>query len=207
MVVYGMIVMKSAAITVLMMTLVSPALAQSAGDWRLGIGVQNIKFVENSGFLGNWQAKVADTTKAIFTGEYFIRDNIGVEFQATMPIKHIATDKDVQLLRATHFPISAMVLYRMKTTDRLTPFAGAGVAFSRFSDETAVDGSDVDIEIRDSLGLALAVGADFAISERHAIRTDIRWSDASAKVMADGTDVGKIRLNPTTVGVSYLVRF
>lgn len=199
--------MKAVVLTFLAMMIASPTLAQSAGDWRIGAGIKTTKFVEDSGMLSGQRARVKDFNGATITGEYFFRDDLGIEVQASIPFKQVASYEGTELGTTKYFPVSAMALYRLSTFENMTAFAGAGLGFAHFYDAASTQDPGSDIKIKDSWGVALAIGADFAINKHQAIRADMRWNEASAKVSADGTDIGQVRLNPTTLGISYLFKF
>ncbi|MEE4189652.1 MAG: OmpW family outer membrane protein, partial [Roseobacter sp.] len=67
-----------------------PALAQSQGDLTFGIGVGNVDPKSDNGSLagGALSVDVDDNTRPIFTVEYFIRDNLGVELLLATPFDH-----------------------------------------------------------------------------------------------------------------------
>src|SRR5690606_22602722 len=65
------------------------AMAQSAGDWTLGVGLHSVDPKSDNGTLaGTLRADVDDDIKPTITAEYFIRDNLGIEVLAAAPFKH-----------------------------------------------------------------------------------------------------------------------
>ena len=81
---------KLAALTLstALVALAAPALAQSQGDWTLGIGVGYLDPKSDNGTLAGAPATIDADTRPIFTAEYFIRDNLGIELLAATPFKH-----------------------------------------------------------------------------------------------------------------------
>lgn len=72
----------------------SPALAQSAGDWTIGIGAHQVDPKSGNGTLaGGLALDVDEDVRPTITAEYFIRDNLGIEVLAALPFEHdIAID-------------------------------------------------------------------------------------------------------------------
>ena len=69
----------------------APALAQSQGDWTLGIGVGYLDPKSDNGTVLGMDTTIDSDTRPIFTAEYFIRDNLGIELLAATPFKHDIT--------------------------------------------------------------------------------------------------------------------
>ncbi|MFP3648164.1 OmpW/AlkL family protein, partial [Paraburkholderia sp. SIMBA_054] len=67
-----------------------PALAQSKGDWTLGVGVHQVNPKSDNGRLvgGTLALDVDSDTKPTITGEYFVADNLGIEVLGALPFKH-----------------------------------------------------------------------------------------------------------------------
>ena len=84
---------KLAALTLstALVALAGPALAQSQGDWTVGFGVGYLDPKSDTGTLAGFDAEVDDDTRPIFTVEYFIRDNLGIELLASTPFEHDIT--------------------------------------------------------------------------------------------------------------------
>ena len=65
-----------------------PAFAQSAGSFTVGIGVHEVAPKSGNGTLtatplGNLSMDVGTNVRPTVTGEYFVRDNLGIEVIAT----------------------------------------------------------------------------------------------------------------------------
>lgn len=59
----------------------------------------------------------------------------------------------------------------------------------------------------DSWGVALNAGVDYAISEKSALRANLRWIDIDTDVTVGGANIGKVEIDPWIVGVSYVMKF
>lgn len=190
--------------------LASPALAQSQGEWTLGLGLANVNPKSDNGTLagGTVPVSIGDSTRPTVTAEYFIRDNLGVELLAALPFKHTIKSNGTEIGTVKHLPPVISLQYHFDATPQLKPFVGVGVNFTGFWDGNAkgpLDGAD--LQVKNSWGLAAHLGTDYWISEKSAIRADLRWIDIDSDVHLNGTRIGKVEIDPLVVGVSYIMKF
>ena len=190
--------------------LASPVLAQSQGEWRLGLGRANVNPKSDNGVLagGTVPTEIGDNTRPTITAEYFIRDNLGVQLLAALPFKHSIKSNGVEIGTVKHLPPVISLQYHFDATEQFKPFVGVGVNFTGFWDGDAkgpLSGSE--LRVKNSWGLAAHLGGDYWISDKAAIRADLRWIDIDADVTLNGADIGKVEVDPLVVGVSYVMKF
>lgn len=187
------------------LALAAPAVAQSQGDWTFGVGVAHVAPKSNNGTLAPGVARVGNETQLQFTGEYFIRDNIGIELLAATPFTHgINVDGVGYVGEAKQLPPTLSVNYHIPTNGKITPFVGVGINYTTFFEEKTALGT---LELDDSLGLALNLGADWQISDRGAMRFNVRYIDIDSDVTLNGAPIGTAEIDPIVAGVSYVHRF
>ncbi|MFS4582700.1 OmpW/AlkL family protein [Phaeobacter sp. C3_T13_0] len=188
--------------------LTSPTLAQpyshSRGDWTLGIGIANVNPKSDNGTLADAAAIIDDNTALTFTAEYFIRDNIGIELLAASPFEHDISLNGAYTATTKHLPPTLSVNYHFPTQTRFKPFVGVGINYTTFFEESSPAGV---ISLDDSVGLALNLGADWQISDRGALRVNVRYMDIETDVTLNGTTIGTAEIDPVTVGFGYVHRF
>jgi outer membrane protein len=183
----------------------APALAQSQGDILLGIGVGYVMPTDSYSGSGN-NLRADDNARPTLTFEYLIADNIGLEVLAATPFEH-----DIQLQgtgdigKTKHLPPTVSLQYHFTNTSSVTPFIGAGVNYTRFWDDRLNSGAPLKLD--DSWGFALHAGLDVAISEKAAIRTDVRYIDIETNASSGATQFGKVKIDPIVFGVSYVMKF
>lgn len=186
-------------------------LAQSAGDMTLGLGLGWVEPKSDTGALSNGtlETSVKGAARPTVTFEYFIKDNIGIEVLGALPFQHDISIAGLGLVGKTkHLPPVVSVQYHFPTQSKLTPFVGLGVNYTAFFDEEATGalaGSDLDLH--DSWGLAGHVGLDYAISEKAALRADLRYIDIDSDVYLNGAKIGTVNIDPVVAGVSYVMKF
>lgn len=189
---------------ILALAVATPAFSQSAGDWTVGLGFGYVSPKDDNGTLAGAPATVGDNTRPTITVEYFPWDNIGVELLAATPFKHSVSLAGTEVATVKHLPPTLSVVYHVPTAGKITPFVGAGLNYTAFFSEKSALGV---VKLDDSVGLALKAGVDFALSEKGALRTELRWMDIDSDVTLNGTAIGTAEIDPIVVGVSYVMKF
>lgn len=195
---------SSLALALLAGLAAGPALAQSAGDMTLGLGVGFVAPKSDNGILAGAAADIEDNARPTVTFEYFIRDNIGIEVLGALPFKHKVNVGGAFAGVTKHLPPTVSVNYHIPTGGAITPFVGLGVNYTTFFEERSALGK---LEIEDSFGLAAHVGMDYALTEKSALRMDLRYIDIDADVKLNGAKIGKVEVDPVVAGVSYIMKF
>ena len=194
----------------------SPALAQSAGSWTVGIGAHQVAPKSDNGTLvatplGNLNMDVGNNVRPTITAEYFIKDNLGVEVLAALPFQHDIDVVGVGKVGSTrHLPPTVSLQYHFGQ-GKVKPFVGLGVNYTRFfSTKTEGPIAGADLELSDSWGLAGHVGLDVQIGDKSAIRIDYRKIDIDTKAKLNGANLGtrnQVNIDPSVYGVAYVFAF
>lgn len=194
----------------------SPVFAQSAGTWTIGVGVHNVAPKSNNGTLvntplGNLKMDVSNNARPSVTGEYFLKDNLGLEVLAALPFEHDIDVVGVGKVGSTkHLPPTVSLQYHFGT-GKVRPFVGVGLNYTKFFSihtDGVLAGSKLDLS--DSWGLAGHVGVDFQVSEKAAIRIDYRKIDIDTDVKLNGANLGApntVNIDPSVYGVAYVFSF
>ncbi len=188
-----------------------PALAQSQGDWTLGIGAHQVDPKSDNGTLagGTLPLRIDSNVRPTVTFEYFVHQDLGVEVLAALPFEHDISVKGVGKVGSTkHLPPVVSLQYHFNSAGKLSPFVGAGINYTTFFSEKttgALAGSKLKLD--DSWGLAAHAGVDFALTERSALRVDLRWIDIDSKVKVNGSDLGTAHIDPLVYGLAYVMKF
>lgn len=193
------------ALTAALAAFSAPAFAQSQGDWTVGVGIGNVNPKSNNGTLAAQPATVDSNTRPIFTVEYFIRDNLGIELLAATPFSHTVTLSGTTTAgKVKQLPPTLSLNYHIPTNSKFTPFVGVGLNYTTFFDEQSALGT---LKLDDSWGVALNAGVDYAVSDRGAVRFNVRWIDIDSDVTLNGGNIGKAEIDPWVVSASYVHRF
>jgi len=194
----------------------APAMAQSKGEWTLGVGAHVVDPTSNAGDLngaalglGALPTKVDSDVKPTITFEYFIADNVGIEVLAALPFKHEISIAGVGTVAETkQLPPVVSLQYHFANSSKVTPFVGVGVNYTTFfgtDEKGALAGTKVKLE--DSWGVAAHAGLDFALSEKGALRVDVRWADIDTEVKVNGAKLGTAKIDPMVYGLAYVMKF
>lgn len=188
-----------------------PALAQSKGDFTVGIGAHQVNPASDNGALagGTLPLAIGSDVRPTFTGEYFIADGVGIEVLAALPFEH---DIDVRGVgnvgRTKHLPPTVSIQYHFNADGRVSPLLGVGLNYTAFFREDTTGAlAGTTLELDDSWGAALHAGVDFRVGDRDAIRVDARWMDIDTDVSVNGAAMGTANIDPLAYGVSWVRRF
>ena len=188
-----------------LVALSAPAFAQSQGDWTVGVGVGYVDPKSDNGTLAGFSTEVDSDVRPIFTVEYFIRDNLGIELLAATPFEHDVTlGGSVDAGSVKHLPPTLSLNYHFPTNSAWKPYVGAGLNYTTFFDEESPLG---DLKVDDSFGVALQAGLDYMVSDAGAVRLNVRWIDIDSDVSLNGTDIGTVEIDPWVFAASYVHRF
>lgn len=182
----------------------APAMAQSAGDMTLSFGLGIVDPKSDNGRLAGKNATIDDNIRPTIAFEYFVRDNIGIEVLGALPFKHSITIEGVGNAVTKHLPPTVSVNYHFPTGGKFKPFVGVGINYTTFFEEETSLG---ELKIDDSWGLAATIGADYALSDKRALRAELRYIDIDADVYLNGGYIGTAEIDPLVANVAYVVKF
>lgn len=182
----------------------APVLAQSQGDWTLGVGLGTVAPKSGNGTLAASPADIDNNTQLTLTVEYFVRDNLGIEILAATPFEHDIRLAGAYAGTAKQLPPTVSLNYHFPMKGSITPYVGIGFNYTTFFEETSPLGV---LALDDSFGIALQVGADFAISDRDAFRVNLRWIDIDSDAYLNGGYIGTAEIDPIVANIQYVHRF
>lgn len=195
---------SSLALAVALAAPCGAALAQSQGDMTFGIGVGYVAPDSNNGQLAGVDVDVGENARPIFTFEYFLRDNLGLELLAATPFKHSIALTGVGVAQTQHLPPTISLNYHFANASAWTPYVGLGLNYTTFFEENVALG---DLDIKDTFGLAAQIGVDYALSDSRSLRLNVRYIDIEADASLNGADIGTADIDPIVVGVTYVTKF
>jgi len=190
----------------LLMALASPALATEAGDWSFSVGVHSVDPASDNGTLadGAFEVDVASDWEPTITAEYFFSPNLGLEILASLPFDHDISLNGVEAGSTKHLPPTFTLQYHFDG-EKVSPFIGAGINYTLFFDQDTtgpLEGAELDLG--NSWGLTARAGLDFKLSDKQAIRVDVRWMDIDTDVSVNGDEVGTVDIDPIVYGIAYV---
>ena len=168
------------------------AMAYEAGDIILRAGVASVQPDESSSALKLDGTALAGTSAGVdnneqlgLTGTYMLTSNMGIGLLAATPFEHdiTANGLGVDAGSAKHLPPTLTLQYfPMDSASDFQPYVGIGINYTAFFDEKVdselegVLGSG-DLELDDSIGLALEAGVDYAFDEHWVLNAAVWYID------------------------------
>lgn len=188
-----------------LLALTTPAaMAQSKGDFTVGLGVGYVDPKSDNGTVAGSKLTIGGDTQPTLTVEYFLTDTLGVELLAATPFTHDLKLGGTNIGTVKELPPTLSLNYHIPTNTAFTPLVGLGLNYTTALD---VDSYLGNLTLDDSWGIAAHLGVDYAINETSAVRADVRWIDINMDAKLDGTPIGTADVDPWVFGVSYIMTF
>ena len=172
------------------------ALAYEAGDIIIRAGIASVQPDESSSALELNGTALAGTSAGVngdeqlgLTGTYMLTSNIGIGLLASTPFEHdinaSGLGAPIDAGSTKHLPPTLTVQYFfMEPSAAFQPYAGIGVNYTAFFDEGVDSELEVflgesggELELDDSIGLALEAGFDYAIDEHWVLNAAVWYID------------------------------
>ena len=168
---------------------------------------------------------VDNDTQLGLTIEYMFTSNWGLEVLAATPFEHTASGtgalNGLDIADVKHLPPTVSAVYHFNHGSAFRPYVGAGINYTVFFDEDLTGAADAafaglgltggDVNLDDSWGVALQVGADYQIGDKWWLNASVRWLDISTTAdikFDDGTRVsGDLDLDPFVYSIMIAYTF
>ena len=159
-------------------------------------------------------AETGNATTLLFTYERLFTPNVGLELVIGVPpkIKAKATGSVAFLgddvLSARNVAPTLILNYHFGSDgDRLRPYLGAGINYTKFTSVKSKLAPDV--KMSDSTGLVVQAGVDYAFDKTWGLFASVARVDTKSKLVAAGTTVltTEIDFRPVTYSFGLSYRF
>jgi len=141
---------------------------------------------------------------------YFFTPNVAAELILTYPQKHDLRSNGAKIGTLKHLPPTLLAQYHFTQFGKFKPYVGAGINYTRFSgvnfDPAVVAALNPSIK-KNSFGLALQAGFDYALDKNWSLNFDVKKVQIKTDVRSAGTRVGSFKVDPVLVGVGVGYRF
>lgn len=200
--------------SVLAVALVAPfAQAHQAGDIIVRAGAitvdphedTSVVKIDRGGLAGADQggkATLGSDTQLGLNFAYMVTDNIGIELLAASPFQHDVSIKGAGLGAANgklgtlkHLPPTlSLVYYPMAPTSSFQPYAGAGINYTWFFDESvgsrASDAGFDNFRVNNSWGWAAQIGMDYMLTDQIMLNAQVRYIEIDTQAYVDHPGLG-----------------
>jgi len=186
-----------------------PASAHEGGTWiaRAGVGTvqpesKNLD-LSPAGFI-----EVDDGTSLTLTLTYMFNQKWAFDVLAAWPFSHDIELGGVKVASTDHLPPTFSAQYHFMPDAKFQPYVGAGLNYTTFfSTDTTGPLAGTKLDLDDSFGLALQVGADIEINEKWLVNVDFRYIDIETDARLDGAKLGTVAINPWVYALAVGYRF
>ena len=135
---------------------------------------------------------------------YFFNKNLAAELALTTDQKQRVFANGTDIGSFKHLPPTLLMQYHFTDFEGFKPYVGGGVPYTRFSGVSLPPGVTLDSH---SWGTAFQVGVDFPIDKNWSINLDVKKTYIRTDVYADGSSLGRLRVDPMLLGVGIGYRY
>jgi outer membrane protein len=219
-------IMKKTLLTIaLLSTFSTAALANQAGDILIRGGATMVSpdsgqaTILLSGADSGLALSVGDDTQLGLNFVYFFDSNWAIELLAATPFDHDielhAAGVTTLLADTKQLPPTLSALYYFNTGSAFKPYVGVGINYTVFFDNsftaTYSDAGFSDLELDNSFGYAVQIGADYEIDKNWSVNVSARYidisTDASFAVGGDNIGSASVDVNPMVYSVMLGYKF
>ena len=180
--------------------------AQSKGEWHFGLGITGVQPKSDNGDFTvgmlPFELDIGDGTAISLTAEYFVADNIGIEFLASTPFNHDVNTPGSNIGDFDLIPPTLSVNYHFQTGTQWKPYVGAGVTYAIITDEFPSG-----LSIENAWGFGVQAGIDYKVSDKGALRLNVRYIDLEADFTLGPTTRGTAEVDPLVITAAYVFQF
>jgi outer membrane protein len=183
------------------MAVSAPVVAEKG---EFGVRVRALYMNVDSATSPNLNVNVEDRWIPEVDLSYWLTDNLALELVLTYPQKHDVAQDGRSIGSIKQIPPTLMFRYQFMPKATFQPYVGIGLNYTRFSSVNLANGT-ITME-KDSVGLALQVGADIKVSKNMYVNLDAKKVKIDADLFAGGARAN-LKVDPWLVGVGLGWRF
>jgi outer membrane protein len=135
---------------------------------------------------------------------YFFDKNMAAELSLTSDQKQRVFANGTDIGSFKHLPTTLLMQYHFTDFEGFKPYVGGGITYTHFSGTSLPPGVSLDSH---SWGTAFQVGVDFPIDKNWSINLDVKKAYIRTDVYADGSSLGRLRVDPVLYGVGIGYRY
>lgn len=179
--------------------------AQAAGDWLVRVRAVNLD-PANKDDIAITDVSINSKVIPEVDISYFFTPNIAAELVLTYPQKHdvSSTAHGGKIGTLKHLPPVLSAQYHFTNFGAIKPYLGLGLNYTRFSNVDLPAGFTID---KNSVGLALQAGVDFALTKEWSLNLDVKKVQLRTDLYASGSKLGTIKVDPTLIGIGVGYKF
>jgi outer membrane protein len=196
--------MKKVLIAAAMGMLVAGQVAAQESPWLVRARAVYIETVNQDSGTG-FDLNVSNKTIPEVDVSYFFNKNVAAELILTVPQEQSVYSNGTRLGSFKHLPPTLLAQYHFTNFNGYKPYVGAGMNFTKISDENIGNGAYTLSQ--HSYGAALQAGVDIPLTKQVSFNVDIKKVYIKTHVYSGTTDAGTLKIDPVLVGVGVGYRF
>ena len=135
---------------------------------------------------------------------YFVTPNFAAELILTYPQKHDVKLDGAKIGTLKHLPPTLSAQYHFTDFGPIKPYVGAGLNYTVFSSVNLPTGLSIK---KDSVGLSLQAGVDYAIDKKWSVNFDVKKVQLRTDLSNTAGTLGTIKVDPTLIGAGVGYKF
>lgn len=198
---------KLSLVAAVVLAVASSAIQAEEGNWMVRVRAVNLDPANKSDPIGGVGASdrihVSDKVIPEVDFSYFFTKHIAAELILTVPQRHDVLLDGGKIGTFKHLPPTLTLQYHFLPDAQFRPYIGAGINYTRIS---SVNLPGLDLE-NDSWGGALQAGFDVKLAKNVFLNLDVKKIYISSDVLAGGSKISKVNVDPLAVGIGIGWRF
>lgn len=195
----------------LSLALAAPAVQAQAGDTgNLLVRVRALSLDSANKDSTGLGLSVNDKTFPEVDISYFLSPNFALELILTYPQKHDIRSNGAVIGSLKHLPPTLLAQYHITGMGAFRPYVGAGLNYTKFSsvqfNPAVVTALNPSLE-GSSVGMAVQVGADYALGGGWLLNVDVKKVKLETDVKSFGAKAGTFKVDPLLLSVGFGKRF
>ncbi len=192
------------AILVTGAALAQPAFAQEA-PWQVRVRALHMQVDNgNEPNVSGARVEINDKTFPEVDIAYNFTRNISAELVLTYPQKHDVFLQGARIGTIKHLPPALLLQYQFAPGEKINPYVGAGLNYTRFMSAKLPPGVTTD---KSSAGYAVQIGADIEISKNTYLNIDFKHVNIETDVKVAGAKLTTLKVDPNLFSVGIGWRF
>ena len=184
--------------------LTQPAIAEET-PWQVRVRALRMQ-VDNGNSPNVSGAKVEINSKTFpeIDFAYNFTRNVSAELVLTYPQKHDVLLEGAKIGTVKHLPPTLLLQYQFLPGEKINPYVGAGLNYTRFMGASLPAGITTD---KSSAGYAVQVGADVEIAKNVYLNLDFKRVNIETDVKVSGAKLTTLKVDPNLISVGIGWRF
>lgn len=192
---------KAMLVCALGLAIAQGGLAQAEENWMWRVRAIHVAPDASSSPVKGVDASNETVPELDFT--YFINKHVGMELILATS-RHEVTLNSAKLGKVSLLPPTLTLQYHFMPDEKIQPYVGAGVNYTRFYNVNL--SSNLDVK-HDSWGGALQAGVDIPLDKSSYLNFDVKKLYIKTDVTSAGSYLTTLKIDPVVWGVGYGRRF